>query len=386
VREYLLVFLVAAVVSYLLCVVARELAMRTGAVAQVRDRDVHAAPIPYFGGVAMLGGLGAGLLVAHALPFLSRSQPQVFHDAGVVLIGGAIICAVGVLDDLLELDALTKFGGQIVAAGFLVVNNVQLFSLRLPGMGQLSLDPTQAMLFSVVLVVGTVNAINFVDGLDGLAGGMVAIGAVAFFAFSYRLADVNNYSLAITAALLCACLGGACLGFLPHNFFPARIFMGDSGSMLLGLVLSGSALSLTGQFAAVQVNQSADFNAGNWLVILLPVLLPISILVVPFLDLVLAVVRRTRRGQMFYHPDKEHLHHRLLEFGHSQRVAVVIMWLWAALVAFGAVLVTLYASVLSVVVTLLWAALTLVVTFALPRLKRPGTVAVTSTPGPAVRP
>jgi UDP-GlcNAc:undecaprenyl-phosphate/decaprenyl-phosphate GlcNAc-1-phosphate transferase len=376
VREYLLVFLAAAVVSYLLCVVARELAMRTGAVAQVRDRDVHAVPIPYFGGVAMLGGLGAGFLVAHQLPFLSRSQPAVFHDAGVVLIGGAIICAVGVLDDLIELDALTKFGGQIVAAGFLVVNDVQLWSLRLPGVGQLSLDPTQAMLFSVVLVVGTVNAINFVDGLDGLAGGMVAIGAVAFFAFSYRLADVNGYTLGITAALLCACLGGACVGFLPHNFFPARIFMGDSGSMLLGLVLSGSALTLTGQFAGVQINQSQDFNAGNWLVIMMPILLPISILVVPFLDLLMAVVRRTRRGQMFYQPDKEHLHHRLLEFGHSQRVAVVIMWLWSALVAFGAVLVSLYASVPSVVVTVVWGVLTVVMTFALPRLRRPGAVSV----------
>jgi UDP-GlcNAc:undecaprenyl-phosphate/decaprenyl-phosphate GlcNAc-1-phosphate transferase len=380
VREYLLVFLAAAVVSYLLCVFARELAMRTGAVAQVRDRDVHAVPIPYFGGVAMLGGLGAGFLVAHHLPFLSRSQPAVFHDAGVVLIGGAIICAVGVLDDLIELDALTKFGGQILAAGFLVVNDVQLWSLRLPGVGQLTLDPTQAMIISVVLVVGTVNAINFVDGLDGLAGGMVAIGAVAFFAFSYRLADVNGYTLAITAALLCACLGGACVGFLPHNFFPARIFMGDSGSMLLGLVLSGATLSLTGQFAAVQVNQTGDFNAGNWLVILLPVLLPISILVVPFLDLVLAVIRRTRRGQMFYHPDKEHLHHRLLEFGHSQRVAVVIMWLWSGLVAFGAVLVSLYANVLSVVVVLVGVLLTLVLTFLLPRLQR----RVEATPTPAV--
>jgi len=380
VREYLLVFLAAAVVSYLLCVVARELAMRTGAVAQVRDRDVHAVPIPYFGGVAMLGGLGAGLLVAHQLPFLSRSQPAVFHDAGVVLIGGAIICAVGVLDDLIELDALTKFGGQIVAAGFLVVNDVQLWSLRLPGVGQLSLDPTQAMLFSVVLVVGTVNAINFVDGLDGLAGGMVAIGAVAFFAFSYRLADVNGYTLGITAALLCACLGGACVGFLPHNFYPARIFMGDSGSMLLGLVLSGSALTLTGQFAGVQLNQSQDFNAGNWLVILMPILLPISILVVPFLDLLLAVVRRTRRGQMFYQPDKEHLHHRLLQFGHSQRVAVVIMWLWSALVAFGAVLVSLYASVLSVAVTVAWAVVTVVLTFALPRLRRPAAVSVPAAP------
>jgi UDP-GlcNAc:undecaprenyl-phosphate GlcNAc-1-phosphate transferase len=379
VREYLLVFLAAAVVSYLLCVVARELAMRTGAVAEVRDRDVHAVPIPYFGGVAMLGGIGAGFLVAHHLPFLSHSGPQVFHDAGVVLIGGAIICAVGVLDDLLELDALTKFGGQVVAAAFLVLNGVQLWSLNLPGVGQFALDPTQAILLSVVLILGTVNAINFVDGLDGLAGGMVAIGAVAFFAFSYRIADVNGYSLAVTAALLCACLGGACVGFLPHNFFPARIFMGDSGSMLLGLVLSGSALSLTGQFASVSINRTADFNAGNGLALLLPLLLPVSILVVPFLDLVLAVVRRTRRGQMFYHPDKEHLHHRLLEFGHSQRVAVVIMWLWAGLVAFGAVFVTLSASVLSVAVTLAWAALTLVLTFALPRLRRPG---VASFPAP----
>ena len=377
-REYLLVFLAAAVVSYLLCVVARELAMRTGAVAQVRDRDVHAVPIPYFGGVAMLGGLGAGFLVAHHLPFLSRSGPQVFHDAGVVLIGGAIICAVGVLDDLLELDALTKFGGQVVAAAFLVLNDVQLWSLNLPGVGQFALDPTQAILFSVVLILGTVNAINFVDGLDGLAGGMVAIGAVAFFAFSYRLADANGYSLAITAALLCACLGGACVGFLPHNFFPARIFMGDSGSMLLGLVLSGSALSLTGQFATVSLNRTTDFNAGNWLALLLPLLLPISILIVPFLDLVLAVVRRTRRGQMFYHPDKEHLHHRLLEFGHSQRLAVLIMWLWAGLIAFGAVLVSLYASVLSVVLTLLWAALTLAMTFLLPRIQRSATA---TTPG-----
>jgi UDP-GlcNAc:undecaprenyl-phosphate GlcNAc-1-phosphate transferase len=379
VREYLLVFLAAAVVSYLLCVFARELAMRMGAVAEVRDRDVHAVPIPYFGGVAMLGGLGAGLLVAHHLPFLSRSQA--FDDAGTVLIGGAIICAVGVLDDLLELDALTKFGGQVVAASFLVLNGVQLYSLNLPGVGQFTLDTGQAILFSIVLVVTTVNAINFVDGLDGLAGGMVAIGAVAFFVFSYRLADANGYSLAITAALLCACLGGACVGFLPHNFFPARIFMGDSGSMLLGLVLSGSTLSLTGQFATVDVNQSGDFNAGNWLALFLPVLLPISILVVPFLDLVLAVVRRTRRGQMFYQPDKEHLHHRLLEFGHSQRVAVVIMWLWAGLIAFGAVLISLDASVLSIVVTVVWAALTLVLTFALPRLRRPAAVPAAG-PGP----
>jgi UDP-GlcNAc:undecaprenyl-phosphate GlcNAc-1-phosphate transferase len=369
VREYLLVFLTAAVVSYLLCVVARELAMRAGAVAQVRDRDVHAIPIPYFGGVAMLGGLGAGFLLAHHLPFLRLSQPTVFHDAGVVLVGGAIICAVGVLDDLIELDALTKLAGQIVAAAYLVLNGVQLYSLRVPGRDQIVLDSSQAVLLSILLIVGTVNAVNFVDGLDGLAGGMVCIGAFAFFAFSYRLADTNNQTLAITAALLCACLAGACVGFLPHNFYPARIFMGDSGSMLLGLVLSGSTLTLTGQFAGVQLNSGSD-QGSTTLVILLPILLPLAILVVPFVDLLLAVVRRTRRGQMFYQPDKEHLHHRLLEFGHSQRKAVLIMWLWAALIGFGAVLISLYTRPLTVVAIGVWAVLTLVLTFVVPRLER----------------
>ncbi len=190
----------------------------------------------------------AGFAVAHQLPFLSLSDDQIFRDAGVVLVAGALICAVGVLDDLLELDALTKFGGQLLAAGLLVFFDVQYYTLQLPGGGQVALDTTQAAIASVVVVVATVNAVNFVDGLDGLAAGVVGIGAVAFFLFSYQLADANNETLAISAALLTAALAGATAGFLPHNFFPARIFMGDSGSMLIGLVLAGSALTLTGQF------------------------------------------------------------------------------------------------------------------------------------------
>lgn len=375
-REYLLVFLVAAVVSYLLCVVARELATKTGAVAAVRDRDVHAIPIPYFGGVAMLGGLTAGYLVATRLPFLSRSNEFVFHDARIVLIAGAMICVVGIVDDLIELDALTKFGGQVLAVGFLVLNDVQLWSFQLPGRVQFSLDPTQAVILTMLVVLSTVNAVNFVDGLDGLAGGVVAIGAVAFFAFSYKLADVNGETLAITAALLCAALGGACVGFLPHNFFPARIFMGDSGSMLIGLVLSGSALTLTGQFSTVDMSQGAGSSGASLLPTLLPVILPISILLIPLADLVLAVVRRTRAGRSPFHPDKQHLHHRLLEIGHSQRRAVIIMWLWASLIAFGAVLASLYASRLIWLAIGLWAVLTVVLTFVLPRIKGSGEVQV----------
>jgi UDP-GlcNAc:undecaprenyl-phosphate GlcNAc-1-phosphate transferase len=374
VREYLTVFLVAAVVTYLLGVVAREVALRTGAVAKVRDRDVHAIPIPYFGGLAMLGGLGAGYAVARQLPFLSLSDDDVFRDAGVVLAAGALICAVGVLDDLLELDALTKLGGQLLAAGLLIFFGVQYYVLQLPGT-QIALNPTQGAIFTVVVVVATVNAVNFVDGLDGLASGVVGIGACAFWAFSYQLAAANNETLAITAALLTAALGGACAGFLPHNFFPARIFMGDSGSMLIGLVLAGSALTLTGQFPAGSMQQGAGGSEANLLPTLLPIILPIAILIVPFVDLVLAVVRRTRAGRSPFAPDKQHLHHRLLEIGHSHRRAVLIMWLWAGLIAFGGVLASLYSGTVTTLVLVGWVVLTVALTFFLPRVHRRGPAA-----------
>jgi UDP-GlcNAc:undecaprenyl-phosphate GlcNAc-1-phosphate transferase len=381
VREYILVFLVAATVTYLLTVIAREIALRTGAVAAVRDRDVHAEPVPYLGGLAMLGGLVAAYVVARELPFLSTSGPFVFRDAGIVLIAGALICAVGVLDDLFELDALTKLGGQVLAAGFLVAFGIQYIFFPQTNGNQFSLDSGQGALLTGFVVVATVNAVNFVDGLDGLAAGVVGIGAVAFFVFSYQLSSYNDVSLATTGALLSASLAGACAGFLPHNFHPARLFMGDSGSMLIGLVLSASAVTLSGQFSADQISVGADGSRASLLPTLLPLLLPISILIIPMLDLVLAVVRRTRAGRSPMAPDKQHLHHRLLEIGHSQRRAVVIMWLWAALVAFGTVLASLYTG------PWMWAslgvmfALTVALTFVLPMLKKPQIGPVEAAPG-----
>ncbi len=369
-REYVLVFLVAGTVTYLLTVIAREIALRTGAVARVRDRDVHAEPVPYLGGLAMLGGLVAAYVVARELPFLSRSGPFVFRDAGVVLIAGALICAVGVLDDLFELDALTKLGGQVLAAGFLIVFGIQYVFFPTPDGTQFALDASQGALLTGFIVVATVNAVNFVDGLDGLAAGVVGIGAVAFFLFCYQLTRFNDTSRATTSALLSVALAGACAGFLAHNFHPARIFMGDSGSMLIGLVLSASAVTLTGQFAGNEISQGAAGSRASLVPTLLPLALPISIMVVPLLDLVLAVVRRTRAGRSPFAPDKQHLHHRLLEIGHSQRRAVLIMWMWAGLVAFGTVLVSLYTG------PWMWgglaalAALTITVTFLLPRVHR----------------
>ena len=374
-REYLLVFLVAASVTYLLTVIAREIALRTGAVAQVRDRDMHAVPIPYFGGIAMLGGMTAAYVVARQLPFLSLSTPVVFRDAGVVLIAGGLICMVGVLDDLLELDALTKLGGQVLAAGFLIAFGVQYQFFPAPGGGQFSLDPSQAALLTVITVVATVNAVNFVDGLDGLAAGVVGIGATAFFLFSYQIANLNGQSLGVTGALLSAAVGGACAGFIPHNFYPARLFMGDSGSMLLGLALAASALTLTGQFSASDVTRGGAGSDASLLPTLLPIIVPLSILVVPFADLLLAVIRRTRRGQMFYHPDKQHLHHRMLEIGHSHRRAVLIIWLWAGLVGFGTVLASLYSGPLVFSALVAWFVLTAALTFVVPRFHGLRTVA-----------
>jgi UDP-GlcNAc:undecaprenyl-phosphate GlcNAc-1-phosphate transferase len=368
-REYLLVFLVAAAVTYLLTVIAREIALRTGAVAKVRDRDVHAVPIPYLGGLAMLGGLVAAYVVARELPFLSTSGPFVFRDAGIVLVAGALICAVGVLDDLFELDALTKLGGQVLASGFLIAFGIQFYFFPLADTTQFSMDPAQRALLTGFVVVATVNAVNFVDGLDGLAAGVVGIGAIAFFVYCYQLANINNVTLATTGALLSVSLAGACIGFLPHNFHQARLFMGDSGSMLIGLVLSASAVTLTGQFTPDQISAGAAGSQASFLPTLLPLALPIFILVVPILDLVLAVVRRTRAGRSPFAPDKQHLHHRLLEIGHSHRRAVLIMWMWAALVAFGTVLMSLYSDE-----TWMWAsvaamvALTVGMTFLLPKL------------------
>ena len=370
-REYLAVFLVGMAVTYLLAVIARELALRFGAVARVRDRDVHDVPIPYFGGIAMYGGLVAAYLVGRNLPFLSSADEAVVDDAGVVLVAGAMVCALGVLDDLIELDALTKLGGQVLAASFLVLQEVQLYAVYLPGGGVLSLDPAQAALITVFLVVATINAVNFIDGLDGLAAGVIGLGAVAFFLFSYRLAAVNYQSVAIASALLCAALAGVCAGFVSHNFHPADMFMGDSGSMLIGLVLAGSALSLSGSFPPDAF--TGDFvGQGSLLLILLPVLLPISVLVVPFLDLLLAVVRRMRRGQSPFAPDKQHLHHRLLEHGHSHRRAVLVIWLWAALISIGAVTLVLFPGRLVVGALAVWAAVTVALTFVVPRVERPG--------------
>jgi UDP-GlcNAc:undecaprenyl-phosphate GlcNAc-1-phosphate transferase len=338
VREFAVVLLVAAIVTYLLTPLLRALATRTQAMAQPRDRDVHAIPTPRLGGLAMYGGILAAVFVATVLPALQRTFVYSQDILGVLLAGG-VICLLGALDDRFNLDALTKLTGQIAAAGMMVLFGVQISFFYFPfgDAGTVSLGNDIAVPLTVLLTVLTINAMNFIDGLDGLLAGVAGIAALAFFAYSYQLSRTGFSDIASAPTLIAAVLAGSCLGFLPHNFQPARIFMGDSGSMLIGLMLAAAAVSATGK-----ADPQTFASATSLLPLTLPLLVPLAVLAFPLVDLVLAVLRRARAGRSPFSADKLHLHHRLLEIGHSHRRAVLILYLWTMVLAFGAVAMSVF--------------------------------------------
>jgi UDP-GlcNAc:undecaprenyl-phosphate/decaprenyl-phosphate GlcNAc-1-phosphate transferase len=374
--EYLLVACVAAIVTLLLTPVARRLAIRVKAVATPRDRDVHAVAIPRMGGVAIFAGFALALFVASRLPTLGEG----FHfgpEMPWIVAAGGIICAVGVLDDIYELDSLTKLAGQALATGLMVTQGgVQLGTIYIPGIGggsTFTFDRNLGIPVTIILTLLVINALNFIDGLDGLAAGVSTIGAIAFFVFSYHLAQDGFTTSASPPTLLAAALAGTCIGFLPHNFFPAKIFMGDSGSMLVGLMLSAAATTAT-----TTVDPQVFNSTLGTLPLYLPLIIPAAVLALPLVDLLLAVVRRVARGSSPFAPDKQHLHHRLLEIGHSHRRAVLLLYFWSAVVAFAGVGVSFGDSQ--------WLVLWLLVTFVVvgllvslvPNLRH------RRTPGPAV--
>ncbi|MEU0613449.1 MraY family glycosyltransferase [Streptomyces albogriseolus] len=337
-REYLLTLCITAAVTYLLTGPVRKFAIVAGAMPEIRARDVHREPTPRLGGIAMFFGLCAGLLVADHLTNLSTLFEK-SNEPRALLSGAALIWLIGVLDDKFEIDALIKLGGQMIAAGVMVMQGLTILWLPIPGVGSVALTQWQGTLLTVALVVITINAVNFVDGLDGLAAGMVCIAAAAFFLYAYRIWYSYGIEAAAPATLFAAILMGMCLGFLPHNMHPARIFMGDSGSMLIGLVLAAGAISVTGQVDpdALKLFAGSEKEAVHQTVpVYIPLLLPLTIIAVPAADLILAIVRRTWRGQSPFAADRGHLHHRLLEIGHSHSRAVLIMYFWSALIAFGA--------------------------------------------------
>ena len=331
-RVYLFIALVAACATYLFTPIVRHLAIRLGAVGEVRKRDVHTIPTPRMGGLAMLCGFLTAMLFASRLYFLQGVFRQ-NHQAWIVMAGAILICLLGIADDVWDLDWMLKLAGQLLIAVFVAWGGLQIIALPIGSL--VTASPTISIAITALLIVVSINAVNFVDGLDGLAAGIVAIGGIAFGIYSYILARTSP-SYASMATLLDIAMVGICVGFLLHNWHPAKLFMGDSGSMLLGYLITCASIVMTGRLDPATVSTSIYLPA------FMPILLPILVLFLPVLDMMMAIVRRLRKGQSPMHPDRMHLHHRMLRIGHSVRGAVLILWGWAALIAFGSIMLLFF--------------------------------------------
>ena len=315
--------LLSAAICYLITPYVETYALRFGAIARVRSRDIHTEITPRWGGVAMWIATSFTFAVVSHLPLVGKSFGR---EAQGIFLAGTFVVLLGMIDDRFELDALTKLAGQALAAGIMLSFGVQL--LWLPINGLITLPPSIGQFLTVLVILVAINAVNFIDGMDGLASGVVAVAASAFFIFAYVLAVVYGFNRAGAPSTFSAVLIGVCLGFLPHNAYPAKIFMGDSGSMPLGFLLAGSAISITGQLDANAL------SAENLAPALLPLVLTFAVLAIPLLDLSWAIIRRTFSGKSPFTPDKLHLHHRLLRIGHTHRRASAILYLWTAAIAY----------------------------------------------------
>ncbi|HEX4092543.1 MAG TPA: undecaprenyl/decaprenyl-phosphate alpha-N-acetylglucosaminyl 1-phosphate transferase [Trebonia sp.] len=329
-REYLYVLIIAAAVTYLLTPLVRRGAIGINAQHAPRSRDVHTSPTPLLGGLAMYGGLVVALLVAERLPYLQGAFPSSRTVTGLLLAAGLLVL-IGAVDDRWEIGALAKLAGQIAAGGIVAWSGATIPWMPLPSGGTLTLEPDLSYTVTILIIVATINAVNFIDGLDGLAAGIVGISALSFMVYSYTLTNSVGIPSQSVPAVESAVLAGICIGFLPHNFNPARIFMGDTGSMLLGLLLAYGPISSTASLDNnILINYASNKPVDRFATIL-PLLLPIAILIIPYTDLLLAVVRRMVAGQSPFAADRMHLHHRLQNLGHSHRQTVLLMYLWAAL-------------------------------------------------------
>ena len=329
----------AAVVTFVLSLAIAKIGMKYRLYPEIRERDVHKRPTPRLGGIAMFLGILTAFGVASQLPqfYLIFAKPgPIFAILGSAL----VIVLIGVADDIWDLDWSTKLVGQILAAGLLAWQGVQLTNLPIPG-GILVLSSYQGLIVTVFAIVLVMNAINFIDGLDGLVAGVAIIANGAFFIYSYilvtRIAASEYFNLAL---LISALLIGACIGFLPLNWHPAKLFMGDAGALLVGLLMATSAISVTGQ-----VDVAALQYAKQLIPAFIPILLPLAILLIPLLDFGLAVFRRLRAGKSPFSADRKHLHHRLLDMGHSDIHAVLIFYSWTAVVSIGCLLFLFFDAV-----------------------------------------
>ncbi|MBD0854710.1 MraY family glycosyltransferase [Corynebacterium striatum] len=349
-REIALVILVAATFTYLATGLVRSFLVRTGRVAEIRLRDSHSQPTPQMGGVAMFTGFAAAVFIAGQFPALTRGFMPVTPEMNAVLWAALAIVLVGVIDDLVELSAVVKLVGQLLAAGIMSGLGLTWTLLFIPlGDGTtVLLDQIQGTLLTTFFTVLLINAMNFVDGLDGLAAGLGLIAGAAILVFSLTvLHDQGGAVSAYPPAIIAAALVGICAGFLPHNFEPSRIFMGDSGSMLIGLLLAAASTSASGK-----INMSL-YGTVDMVALASPFIVVAAAVFIPVLDLVWAVIRRLSQGRSPFSADKAHIHHRLLSLGHTHRRTVLVLYLWVSAVAFGAVSFSIVPPVLATTITVL---------------------------------
>lgn len=330
--DYGLVFGVAAAVTFLLGFPVRRLATRYGAMAPPGAHHVHARPTPTIGGAAMFGGLVVALAVAWRLHGLG----PIFHDSSEplgVALGALVIYGVGLLDDLRDISAPAKVAGQVLAAMVLVFLGVTMYYFKIPFVpGPIALSPSVLPLVTALWVVGMANAVNLIDGLDGLAAGIVGIGSAALCIYALQIQhSFGALPAGSLGPLVAAITCGLCVGFLPHNFHPARTFMGDGGALLLGLLMAAATM-LVGGRTVTSTGAARDLTGLTYFGFA-PLFIPFFILGVPILDTLFAIVRRTVRRASFAERDLGHLHHRLVRLGHGHRRAVLILWAWTAVLS-----------------------------------------------------
>lgn len=328
---YLLVGGVAAVCTFVATFPVRTIAARIGFVDEPDERRIHKKTTPNGGGVAMFVAFLVSMIVASRIPSLHNLFQGSSEPLGIVL-GCTVIVGVGVIDDAREMSAPAKMSGQVLAAMVLVFEGVTMFWFKVPLAGLVVLSSSLIPLLTALWVIGVTNAVNFIDGLDGLAAGLVAIAAGAIAVYGLHLMQTGALQGDNIGPLVAVIACGVSVGFLPHNFSPARVFMGDAGALFLGLLMAASTMVIGGRTTDV-TGQTYFFFA--------PLLIPLFILGVPIIDMAFAFVRRTAKRTQFHSPDKDHIHHRLLRLGHGPRRTVVILWGWTALLS-GFVLLPLY--------------------------------------------
>jgi UDP-GlcNAc:undecaprenyl-phosphate GlcNAc-1-phosphate transferase len=325
---YLIVGAAAALITFVTTPVVALVARRVGWMAEPNERTVHTRPIPDVGGIALFLGFAGAFALSRLMNVFDPLFARNFEPRGI-LFAAAAMFLLGLVDDVRDISAPAKVAGTVVAAVILVYYGVTMFRFRLPFIGVWFLSDDWIPLITVLWVLGMTTAINLIDGLDGLAAGVVAIGAFCFFLYSQRLNELDLLTPPNLGPLVAIITVGICVGFLPHNFNPARIFMGDGGALLLGLLLAVSTSVVGGRADPNKPRQLP----GQGFFFFAPLFVPLFILGVPILDTLFAILRRARRGQGLASADKKHLHHRLMEMGHGQRRTVLILWLWTALLS-----------------------------------------------------